>query len=63
MCVSTWEHVWLRDWGVGGKAAFLDAWWDRIDWGIVEQNAGPLRSGLRSADGRSGTSLLSAAFR
>ncbi len=38
--VSTWEHVWLRDWGVGGKRQFLEAWWDRIDWGVVDELAG-----------------------
>ena len=52
--VSTWEHVWLRDWGVGGKRGFLEAWWERIDWGVVEELAGfpaqrrsPLKSRLR----------------
>ena len=34
--VSTWEHTWLRDYGPGGKRSFLEAWWDRIDWGVVE---------------------------
>jgi len=44
LCVNTWEHVWLRDWGVGGKAGFLEAWWDRVNWEEVAQNhrhAGP----------------------
>ena len=40
--VNTWEHVWLRDWGVGGKKGFLDAWWERIDWGVVEGNMGSI---------------------
>lgn len=40
MCVSTWEHTWLRDWGVAGKREFLEAWWECIDWGVVEANAG-----------------------
>ena len=30
--VSTWEHSWLRQEGIGGKEAFLHKWWDRIDW-------------------------------
>ncbi|KAF3482915.1 Fe superoxide dismutase [Arthroderma uncinatum] len=38
LCVNTWEHVWLRDWGIGGKAAYLDAWWDKINWEEVAQN-------------------------
>jgi len=44
LCVNTWEHVWLRDWGVGGKAGFLEAWWDKINWEEVAENykqAGP----------------------
>ncbi|MCJ1380955.1 hypothetical protein MMC17_004064 [Xylographa soralifera] len=36
--VNTWEHVWLRDYGVGGKRQFLEAWWERVDWGVVEAN-------------------------
>jgi superoxide dismutase, Fe-Mn family len=39
LCVNTWEHVWLRDWGVGGKKGFLEAWWDRIDWNVVANHA------------------------
>ena len=34
--VSTWEHTWLTDWGAAGKKDFLEAWWRRIDWGVVE---------------------------
>jgi Fe-Mn family superoxide dismutase len=44
LCVNTWEHVWLQDWGVAGKAGFLEAWWDKINWEEVTQNyrhAGP----------------------
>lgn len=53
LCVSTWEHVWLRDYGLGpaeseqesaepsagGKAAFIEAWWDVIDWDAVSDLA------------------------
>lgn len=39
MCVNTWEHAWLHDYGVGGKPAYLRAWWERIDWDAVRQNA------------------------
>jgi Fe-Mn family superoxide dismutase len=38
LCVNTWEHVWLQDYGVRGKRAFLERWWDRIDWDFVGQN-------------------------
>ncbi|KAK4693590.1 superoxide dismutase, Fe-Mn family, partial [Lecanoromycetidae sp. Uapishka_2] len=39
MCVNTWQHVWLRDYGFGGKKRFLANWWDTIDWDVVERNA------------------------
>lgn len=49
LCLSTWEHSWLVDWGFGGggkeggKVAFLEAWWDKIDWEGVAQRAGSER--------------------
>ena len=36
--VNTWQHVWLMDWGVGGKKQFLEGWWSAIDWAEVEKN-------------------------
>ncbi|TKA70283.1 hypothetical protein B0A55_06740 [Friedmanniomyces simplex] len=39
LCVNTWEHVWLRDFGITGKRTYLTEWWDVIDWGAVEQLA------------------------
>ncbi|KAF1838313.1 manganese and iron superoxide dismutase [Decorospora gaudefroyi] len=38
LCVDTWEHVWLQQYGIRGKRAFLEKWWDRIDWDMVAQN-------------------------
>jgi Fe-Mn family superoxide dismutase len=35
LCVSTWEHSWIIDWGAGGKDQFLKAWWDRVNWNRV----------------------------
>jgi Fe-Mn family superoxide dismutase len=40
LCVNTWEHVYLADWGVMQKKAYLEAWWDRIDWNVVADAAG-----------------------
>jgi len=37
--VNTWEHVWLRDYGFGGKKRYLENWWESIDWRVVEVNA------------------------
>jgi superoxide dismutase, Fe-Mn family len=39
LCVSVWEHSYIVDWKVQGKQQFLDAWWDRINWNIVEELA------------------------
>lgn len=36
LCVNTWEHVWMWDYGVSGKIDFLANWWNIIDWGRVE---------------------------
>ena len=37
--VSTWQHVWLRDYGFGGRKEYLENWWESVDWGVVESNA------------------------
>ncbi|KAL9099617.1 MAG: hypothetical protein Q9163_004906 [Psora crenata] len=39
--VCTWEHCWNHDFGVtgDGKRRYLEAWWDSIDWAVVERNA------------------------
>lgn len=52
LCLSTWEHVWLRDYGVGadgygGKAGFVDAWWKAIDWEAVDALANLNRPKLK----------------
>ena len=36
--VNMWEHVWLRDYGFAGKRQFLEKWWDKVDWAVVEGN-------------------------
>ncbi|KAI0506109.1 Manganese/iron superoxide dismutase [Xylaria bambusicola] len=43
LCLNTWEHVWLTDFGIEGKADFVAAWWDVIDWDKVEKLAIPDR--------------------
>jgi superoxide dismutase, Fe-Mn family len=47
LCLNTWEHAWLLDWGVGlegrgGKMAFAESWWELIDWEQVSNKAGTL---------------------
>ena len=47
LCVNTWEHVWLMDYGVGGKRKYLERWWDRIDWDVVASNITKTRPNAR----------------
>ncbi|KAK4500412.1 hypothetical protein PRZ48_008601 [Zasmidium cellare] len=35
LCVSTWEHTYLPNFGVAGKRKYLNDWWDVIDWNAV----------------------------
>lgn len=46
LCVNTWQHVWLPDYGCGGKLDFLSNWWRLINWSRVYERAhpGPLGS-------------------
>ncbi|KAL8916549.1 MAG: hypothetical protein Q9172_006250 [Xanthocarpia lactea] len=46
--VSTWEHVWLRDWGIAGKRKFLEAWWEKIDWEKVLDRSGYKSAGIKT---------------
>jgi Fe-Mn family superoxide dismutase len=39
LCANTWEHAYMMDWGLRQKKQFLEAWWDRIDWRVVADNA------------------------
>lgn len=46
LCINTWEHVYLPDYGVGdpktgsgGKRLYAECWWKKIDWGVVADNA------------------------
>ncbi|KIV77611.1 hypothetical protein PV11_09399 [Exophiala sideris] len=36
LCVNVWQHQWLPDYGMFGKREYLTAWWDSIDWKMVE---------------------------
>ncbi|KAI8954277.1 Manganese/iron superoxide dismutase [Xylaria longipes] len=41
LCLNTWEHVWLTDYGVAGKGEYAQRWWETIDWNKVENLAFP----------------------
>ncbi|KAK0733912.1 Manganese/iron superoxide dismutase [Lasiosphaeria miniovina] len=54
LCLNTWEHVWLPDYGFGGngspdkgKLAFYERWWNKIDWQKVEDVADISRLGMK----------------
>lgn len=54
LCLNTWEHSWLLDWGVGaggagGKAAYAESWWEVIDWDVVARKAGVVRPAFRDS--------------
>jgi len=34
--VNVWEHAWLEDFGILGKDDYLTAWWEHIDWLVVQ---------------------------
>ena len=39
LCVNTWPHVYLEQFGVAGKREYLETWWKSIDWGSVSSLA------------------------
>ncbi|KAI1734350.1 Manganese/iron superoxide dismutase [Xylaria scruposa] len=43
LCLNTWEHVWLTDYGIAGKRDYVLQWWETIDWEKVESLALPSR--------------------
>jgi len=38
--VNCWQHAWITDYGVLGKKAYLEHWWNRVDWGVVAGRMG-----------------------
>lgn len=47
LCINMWEHVYLPDYGVGafgvgGKKAFAESWWQSVDWQHVADCASNL---------------------
>lgn len=35
IALSAWEHLYLEDYGVAGRARFLAATWDALNWDVV----------------------------
>lgn len=43
LCLNTWEHVWLPDYGIAGKGDYVQQWWETIDWQKVDALTFPSR--------------------
>ncbi|KAI1112480.1 Manganese/iron superoxide dismutase [Nemania sp. NC0429] len=43
LCLNTWEHVWLVDYGITGKGDYVQQWWETIDWQKVDALTFPIR--------------------
>ncbi|KAI1436715.1 Manganese/iron superoxide dismutase [Xylaria sp. CBS 124048] len=41
LCLNTWEHVWITDYGIAGKDEYIQQWWETIDWEKVHALALP----------------------
>jgi len=39
LCVNVWEHVYMPDYGIAGKQAFVEKWWNHINWEMVNEEA------------------------
>lgn len=39
LCVNTWQHAFLYDYGVHDKLRYLASWWRIINWGKVAERA------------------------
>jgi Fe-Mn family superoxide dismutase len=52
LCVNTWEHAWMHDYGVRGKRQYLEAWWDKINWNVVADGLQVHGGNRKSGGGR-----------
>ncbi|AEO53955.1 hypothetical protein MYCTH_2295915 [Thermothelomyces thermophilus ATCC 42464] len=54
LCINTWEHVWLWDYGFGvgapdrGKLGYAEKWWKHINWDLVLKEANVQRLEMSS---------------
>ncbi|QPG77285.1 hypothetical protein FOA43_004693 [Brettanomyces nanus] len=37
LCVNVWEHAYIEDYGITGKADYLEKFWNCINWDIVNK--------------------------
>lgn len=64
LCLNTWEHAWIRDYGIGvggmgGKLDYAEAWWYRIDWQKVAKSAKLSRRPLQGSSAEANPLLSS----
>ncbi|KAL1841283.1 hypothetical protein VTJ49DRAFT_7228 [Mycothermus thermophilus] len=50
LCLSTWEHSWLWDYGFGGKEQYANTWWEHVNWSLVAEMAKLNNKNEMSAD-------------
>ncbi|KAG5928974.1 hypothetical protein E4U42_007541 [Claviceps africana] len=54
LCLNTWEHAYVYDWGVGagggGKIPYVEAWWRHINWERVAHKSGIIRPEFKDAE-------------
>lgn len=67
LCINTWEHVWLWDYGFGvgapdrGKLGYAEKWWKHVNWDLVQKEADLLRLEMSAHAGAPGpTPMLTA---
>jgi Fe-Mn family superoxide dismutase len=66
LCLNTWEHVWLWDYGFGvgapdrGKLGFAEKWWKHVNWDLVLKEANVQKHEM-SANASMGASAAAAA--
>ncbi|RKP27700.1 Manganese/iron superoxide dismutase, partial [Syncephalis pseudoplumigaleata] len=39
LCLNLWEHVYVPDHGIAGRDAYIDAFWNNVDWHVVQQRS------------------------
>ncbi|KAK0632334.1 putative 37S ribosomal protein [Immersiella caudata] len=44
LCINTWEHVYLPDYGIAGKLQYAEKWWDFVNWELVAEEARVLKT-------------------
>ena len=38
LALDLWEHTYIKDYGAGGKGKYIDAFFENLNWSVVEEN-------------------------